>query len=149
MYSAYLGDIIWPKKNTVWRNNTLGDPGAVIRAGRKGATKVFMHGRKSPWVPTLTEPFPNGQANAGSWLGTKNALFYFAQSANSISLVLFVCSYTTAIRELKQPRFWATHVNRKWPFFIFKRWFRPNFQSNRLYNSKEAKKCKLYVVKPC
>ena len=44
----------------------LGDPGAVSRAGRKGATKVFKHRRKSPWVPTLTGPFPKGQANAGS-----------------------------------------------------------------------------------
>ena len=63
----------------------------------KGATKVFKHRRKSPWVPTLTGPFPNGQANAGSWLGTKNALYYCAQSANSISWVLFVSSYTTVI----------------------------------------------------
>ena len=53
--------------------------------------------RKSPWVPTLTGPFPNGQANASSWLGTKNALYYCAQSANSFSWVLFVSSYTTAI----------------------------------------------------
>ena len=44
----------------------LRDPGAVSRAGRKGAAKVFKHSRKSPWVPTLTEPFPNGQAIAGS-----------------------------------------------------------------------------------
>ena len=44
----------------------LGDPGAVSRAGRKGATKVFKYRRKSPWVPTLTGPFPNSQANAGS-----------------------------------------------------------------------------------
>ena len=65
--------------------------------GRKCVKKVFKHGRKSPWVPTLTGPFPNGQANAGSWLGTKNALYYCAQSANSISWVLFVSSYTTAI----------------------------------------------------
>ena len=36
-------------------------------------------------------------ANAGSWLGTKNALYYCAHSANSISWVLFVSSYTTAI----------------------------------------------------
>ena len=75
----------------------LGDPGAVSRAGLKGATKVFKHGQKSPWVPTLTGPFPNGQKNAGSWLGTKNALYYCAQSANSFSWVLFVSSYTTAI----------------------------------------------------
>ena len=52
----------------------LGDPGAVSRAGRKVATKVLKHRRKSPWVPILTGPFPNGQANAGwlaGWLGTK------------------------------------------------------------------------------
>ena len=44
----------------------LGDPGAVSRAELKSATKVFKHGRKSPWVTTLTRPFPNGQENAGS-----------------------------------------------------------------------------------
>ena len=75
----------------------LGDPGAVSRVGRKGRTKVFKYGRKSPWVPTLTELFPKIQADAGSWLGTKNALYYCAQSANSFSWVLFVSSYTTAI----------------------------------------------------
>ena len=64
---------------------------------RKGATKIFKHERKNPWVPTLSGPFPSGQANAGSWLGTKNALYYCAQSANSFSWVLFVSSYTTAI----------------------------------------------------
>ena len=64
---------------------------------KTGATKVFKHRRKRPWVPTLTGPFPNGQANAVSWLGTKNALYYCAQSANSFSWVLFVSSYTTAI----------------------------------------------------
>ena len=75
----------------------LGDPGAVSRAGWKGTTKVFKHGRKSPWVPTLTGPFPNGQANAGFWWDTENALYYFAQSANSISWVPFVSSNTMAI----------------------------------------------------
>ena len=44
----------------------LGDPGAVSRVGRKGATKVFKYGRKSPWVPTLTELFPKIQADASS-----------------------------------------------------------------------------------
>ena len=28
----------------------LGDSGAVSRAGLKGATKVFKHGRKNPWA---------------------------------------------------------------------------------------------------
>ena len=41
----------------------LGDPGAVSRVGRKGATKVFKYKRKSPWVLTLTEPFPKIQAS--------------------------------------------------------------------------------------
>ena len=54
-------------------SNILGDPGTVSRVERKDATKaLFKHRRKSPWVPTLTEPFPNGQANAGSCLGTKS-----------------------------------------------------------------------------
>ena len=75
----------------------LGDPGAVSRVERIGATKVFKYGRKSPWVPALTEPFPKIQTDAGSWLGTKKPLYYCAQSANSISWVLFMCSYTTAI----------------------------------------------------
>ena len=44
----------------------LGDPGAVSRVGRKGATNVFKYGRKSPWVPTLAELFPKLQADAGS-----------------------------------------------------------------------------------
>ena len=40
----------------------LGDRGAVSRVGRKGGTKVFKYGRKSPWVPTLIELFPKIQA---------------------------------------------------------------------------------------
>ena len=44
----------------------LGDPGAVSWVGRKGGTKVFKYGRKSPWVPTLTKLFPKIEANAGS-----------------------------------------------------------------------------------
>ena len=80
-----------------WIEGILGDPGAVSRARRKVTRKVFKHGWKSPWVPTLTRPFPKGQANAGSWLGTKNALYYCAQSVNSFSWVLFLSSYTTAI----------------------------------------------------
>ena len=98
-WSCRVGNLIQLIRSTtqIWVVTILGDPEAVSRAGRKGATKVFKHGRKSPWVPTLTGPFPNGQANAGSWLGTKNALYYCAQSANSFSWVLFVSSYTTAI----------------------------------------------------
>ena len=75
----------------------LRDPGAVSRVGRKGSTKVFKYRRNSPWVPTLTELFPKIQADADFWLGTKNALYYCAQSVNRFLWVLFVSSYTTAI----------------------------------------------------
>ena len=71
--------------------------GQSVGSGEKRGTKVFKYGQKSPWVPTLTELCPKIQADAGSWLGTKNAL-YCAQSANSrFSWVLFVSLYTTAI----------------------------------------------------
>ena len=58
--------------------------------------KVFKYGRKSPWLPSLTELCPKIQEDAGSWFGTKHALYYYAQSANSFSWVLFVSWYTTA-----------------------------------------------------
>ena len=86
----------------IWENTVRVLPSSETQGGgqlgrEKGATKVFKHRWKSPWVPTLTRPFPNGQANAGSWLGTKNALYYCAQSTNSISWVLCVSSYMTTI----------------------------------------------------
>ena len=52
--------------STSLRKGILGDPGEVSRVGRKGGTNVFKYGRKSPWVPTLTELFPKIQADAGS-----------------------------------------------------------------------------------
>ena len=73
--------------------------GRSVRPGEKARRKSSSMGGSpcASWVLTLTGPFPNGQANAGSSLGTKNALYYCAQSANSFSWVLFVSSYTTAI----------------------------------------------------
>ena len=42
------------------------------QSGReKRRDESFHYGRKSPWVPTRTGPFPKIQADAGSWLGTK------------------------------------------------------------------------------
>ena len=92
-------DVMWIFATWSWCmwSHILGDPGAVSPVGKKGGTKVFKKGRKSPWVPTLTELFPKIRADAGSWLSTKNALYYCAQSANSFSWVLFVSLYTTAI----------------------------------------------------
>ena len=50
-----------------------------------------------PWIYWIYDRKREDQANAGSWLATKNALYYCAQSANSFTRVLFVSSYTTAI----------------------------------------------------
>ena len=97
---AILETISFPRIITpFWcrKKKSINTPGHYLRKyGECAATKVFKHRWKSPWVPTLTRPFPNGQANAGSWLGTKNALYYCAQSTNSISWVLFLSSYRTA-----------------------------------------------------
>ena len=66
----------------------LGDPGAVSRSGEKAGRKFSLQA-KGPRVPTLTKPFPKIQADAGSRLGTKNALYYFAQSANTSQMSSF------------------------------------------------------------
>ena len=101
--------------------NILGDPGVVSRAGRKGATKVFKHRWKSPWVPTLTGLFPNGQANTGSWLGTKNALYYCVQSANSFSWVLYPPWYAPSSARLNG-LFFSLLAKQNFEFLVF--WFK-------------------------
>ena len=52
----------------------------------------------------------------------------------------------TAKRELKQRPFCATQFNRKWTFYVPERSFRSNFQSNRLFKSKETKKYQFYIA---
>ena len=59
--------------------------------------RYLQSGSVRPVMDVTHILFPKIQADAGSWLGTKNALYYCAQSANSFSWVLFVRSYTTAI----------------------------------------------------
>ena len=44
----------------------------------KRQDESFQVRAREPWVPTLTELFPKIQADAGSLLGTKNALYYCA-----------------------------------------------------------------------
>ena len=97
----------------------LGDPGQ----GKSGpenqkGNESFQERVKEPLGTILTRPFANGLANAGSWLGTKNPLYYWAQSANSESRVTSVCSYTRhccfAIlsglftKVLRELRFWLS-----------------------------------------
>ena len=82
------------------------------QSGReKRRNKSFQAQAEKPWVLALTGPFLNGQENAGSWLGTKNALYYCAQLANSISWVLFVSSYTTALTRSRLV--WLMHAAKK------------------------------------
>ena len=50
----------------VGTNTSSETQGQSVGGGRNGATKVFNNGRKNPWVPSLTGPFPNGFANTGS-----------------------------------------------------------------------------------
>ena len=69
----------------------LGDPGAVSRAGRKGALAEEPLGTDSH--QTISKQ------SSKYWLliGHKTALYHCAQSSNSISWVFFVSSYMTAI----------------------------------------------------
>ena len=93
----------------------LGDPGAVSWVGRKGRTNVFKYGRKSPWVPTLTELFPKIQADAGSLLGTKMLCIIVPNRPT----VLFVSSYTTAIVSPHLPGSFTKKLVRARETFIF------------------------------
>ena len=66
--SIFIEIIIWLTQCTWWiyrsvsafpsgrLGRILGDPGAVSRVGRKGATKVFKYGRKSP-LPNYFQKF--------------------------------------------------------------------------------------------
>ena len=40
-------------------------------------------------------------------------------------------AWQAVVRELKQRRFWATHVNRKWTFCTLEPWFWTNFWADR------------------
>ena len=71
--------------------------GQWVGSEEKAGRKFSSTGERAPGYRALTELFPKIQTVPGSWLGTKNALYYCAQSANSLSWVLFVSSYTTAI----------------------------------------------------
>ena len=86
----------------IWSSSYRSNPssetqGQSVGSGKKAGQKFSSTGERAPLVPTPTGLFLNIQAVAGPWWGTKNALYYWAQSANSFSWVLFVSSYTTAI----------------------------------------------------
>ena len=68
------------------------------RSGReKRRDESFQIRAKEPLGTDSHRAISKNSSGCGSWLVTKNALYYFAQSTNSFSWVLFVSSYTTAI----------------------------------------------------
>ena len=68
--------------------SSLETQGQSVGLGEKARWKFSSTGGRTPG-------YGLGQANTGSWLGTRNALYYCAQSVNSVSWVLFVSSYMT------------------------------------------------------
>ena len=76
--------------------------GQSVRSGEKGRWKFSSTGKRAPGYRLSPNHFQKfKRIDAGSWLGTKNALYYCAQLANSFSWVLFVHSYTTAIVSIR------------------------------------------------
>ena len=83
-----------------WFNQVLFHPQRPrgSQSGReKRCDKSFQLRAKEPLGTDSHRTISKIQADAASWLGTKSALYYCAQSANGFSWVLFVSSYTTAI----------------------------------------------------
>ena len=104
----------------------------------------------------LTELFPKIQADAVSWLGTKNALYYCAKSINSFFWVLFVSSYTTAICPVLSPSlclqgklffYFPNHKRKNYRLFCpYLKTVVPPFHPTRLTASGSPRMCKL---EPC
>ena len=64
----------------------------------------------------------------------------FLSSLNVLLPCLACCTQCLplhCIRELKQRRFWATHINWKWTFCIIGEWCCPNSQVNGLLKSED------------
>ena len=62
--------------------------GHSVGLAEKAGRKISSTGERAPGYRLSPNYFQKIQAKAGSWLGTKNALYYCAQSANSLSWVL-------------------------------------------------------------
>ena len=103
--------------------------------GDSGASQSGREKRRDESFQARAEE-PLGQANAGSWLGTKNALYYWAQSANSISWVLFMSLYPTAKLShqtcpVRSPRLYGVVRSREIFIFYFPNQKRRNYRWGR------------------
>ena len=65
--------------------------------GRKGATKVFKHRRKSPWVTDSHRTISKRSSECWLLIGHKKCFVLLCPIGDSFSWVLFVRSYMTAI----------------------------------------------------
>ena len=75
----------------------LGTQGHSVGSGEKVGRKFSSTGERDPGCRLSPNYFQNfKQMPAPDW-AQKNALYYCAQSVNSLSWVLFVSSYTTTI----------------------------------------------------
>ena len=79
-------------------HSILGDPGAASRTGRKGATKVSSTGGKAPGYRLSLDHFQTVKRMlAPDWAQKMLCIIVPNRRTASISWVLFVSSYTTAI----------------------------------------------------
>ena len=94
----------------------------------QGSNKILSD-KRTNWtrVSLLKNPTPRTRLapkKAIVWIDTSQFIFFPLSRA----------FLPPNIRELKQRRFWATHVNRKWTFYILWQWFCPNFRANPRYS---------------
>ena len=94
-----------------WGCCIFGDPGAVSRAGEKGRDESFQAQAEKPLDTDSHRTISKRSSERWLLIGQKNALYYCAQSANSIPWVLFVSSYTTAINSITAC---LAHALKKW-----------------------------------
>ena len=79
----------------------LGDPGAVSRAGRKGATTVFKHRRKSAWVPDSRRTISKRLSECWLLIGHKKCFVLLCPTGEQHLLSSF--------REFVHDAYWLDH----------------------------------------
>ena len=117
--------------------------GQSVGSGEKAGRKFSSMGKRAHGYRLSPNYFQKIQSDAGSWLGTKNALYYCAQSANSFSWVLFVsspnptdCSWVS--EDADEPTLLFTNLTKGF-VQIFESKIRDVFQNNRAIYTRKNK----------
>ena len=115
----------------LYKGSTIpGDPGAVSWVGRKGATKVFNHGRKSPRLGNRLSP-AHLQAFKRMLVSTKNDSCYYSSFSEKSAFLEVNSNWKQNILEIST-------------FCAFKRkmfeciWFTDRKTNNKLQARKRA-----------